>query len=76
MQLFHYQILEVDTFEELLEIRDTIQEPVLMSENEDKTCTTFIVPTNKNILYIYEVKVDDYDEIYNQNNNEDLKEEN
>jgi len=71
-----YQILEVDTFEELLEIRDTIQEPVLMSENEDKTCTTFIVPTNKNILYIYEVKVDDYDEIYNQNNNEDLKEEN
>jgi hypothetical protein len=59
-----YQVLDIDTFEELLEIRDTIQEPVLMFENSDKTCTSFMVLTNKNIIYRFEVKVDDYDEIY------------
>jgi len=60
-----YQVLLVDTFSEMLEIRDTIQSPVLMSENEDKTRTEFIIPTNTKILYMYEIKVDDYDLIYN-----------
>lgn len=59
-----YQVLQVNTFEELLGIRDTIQRPILMSENEDQTCTSFIIPTDTNILYVYEVKVDNYDQIY------------
>ncbi len=59
-----YQLLMVDTFNEMLEIRDTIQSPILMNENTDKTCTRFLIPTNTKILYIYELKVDDYDEIY------------
>lgn len=59
-----YQILMVDTFVEMLEIRDTINSPVLMNENEDKTCTRFLIPTNTKILYVFEVKVEDYDEIY------------
>lgn len=59
-----YQILMVNEFVEMLEIRDTLQSPILMNENEDKTCTRFIIPTNTKVLYVYEVKVDDYDEIY------------
>jgi chorismate mutase len=54
----------LSTFTEMLEIRDTIQSPILMDENEDKTCTHFLIPTNTNILYVYEIKIDDYDEIY------------
>ncbi len=59
-----YQILLVSTFNEMLEIRDTINAPVLMYENEDKTCTQFIIPTSTNLLYIFELKIADYDEIY------------
>ena len=60
-----YQVLLMDNFTEMLEIRDTIQSPILMNENEDKTCTRFFIPTNTNLLYVYEIIVDDYDEIYN-----------
>ena len=59
-----YQPLLVDTFREMLEIRDTIQSPILMSENEDCTCTQFIIPTSTKLLYVFEIKVDNYDEIY------------
>lgn len=59
-----YQELAVDSFGEMLEIRDTISSPILMSENEDKTCTKFIIPTNTKLLYAFEIKVDGYDEIY------------
>ena len=59
-----YQLLVLSDFSELLEIRDTIQSPILMNENEDKTCTTFMIPTNTKLLYIFEIKVADYDEIY------------
>ncbi len=59
-----YQVLFVSTFNEMLEIRDTINAPVLMYENEDKTCTQFFIPTNTNLLYVFELKVADYDEIY------------
>lgn len=59
-----YQVLKVDTFEEMLEIRDTIQSPILMHENLDKTCSKFIIPTTTKLLYVYEIKVDDYDQIY------------
>ncbi len=59
-----YRVLYVDTFREMLEIRDTIQSPILMSENEDCTCTSFLIPTNTNLLYVFEIKVDNYAEIY------------
>jgi hypothetical protein len=55
-----YQIIVVDTFDELLEIKDTIQAPILMYENEDKTCTKFMIPTDSKLLYLYEIKVDGY----------------
>ncbi len=59
-----YQILQVKSFTELLGIRDTLQAPVLMYENEDQTRTVFFVPTSTNLLYTFEIKVDNYDKIY------------
>jgi len=57
-----YQMIMVDTFDEMLEIRDTIQAPILMHENEDKTCAKFIIPTDSKLLYLYEIKVEGYTE--------------
>ncbi len=53
-----YQILSVASFGELLEIRDTLQSPILMLENKDKTSTKFIVPTMTKLLYLYEIRVE------------------
>ena len=57
-----YQVVLVETFDEMLEIRDTIQAPILMHENEDKTCARFIIPTDNKLLYLYEIKIDGYTE--------------
>ena len=59
-----YQIIQIKTFVEMLGIRDTIQSPVLMSENKDETMTRFYIPTSTKLLYVFEIKVDNYDEIY------------
>ncbi len=57
-----YQVLHVATFPELLEIRDTMQIPVLMYENEDKTASWFFVATTSGILYLYDVYVEGFEE--------------
>lgn len=59
-----YQVVKIKTFVEMLGIRDTLQAPVLMSENRDETATRFYIPTSTKILYLFEIKVDNYDEIY------------
>ena len=59
-----YQIVMIKTFPEMLGIRDTIQSPILVFENKDETMTRFLIPTNTKILYVFEIKVDNYDEIY------------
>jgi hypothetical protein len=59
-----YQIVPIKTFVEMLGIRDTIQSPVLMWENRDKTMTQFLIPINTEMLYTFEIKVDNYDDIY------------
>lgn len=59
-----YQIVMIASFREMLAIRDTIQSPILMSENSDKTRCQFFIPTNTRIIYLFEVKVDDYDKLY------------
>ncbi len=61
-----YQILTVGSFNEMLSIRDTIQSPILMNENEDQTRSRFMIPTNTKILYMFEIKVDNYDLIYGE----------
>ena len=61
-----YQVIPIKTFNEMLGIRDTIQSPVLMSENRDQTKTQFLIPTNTKLLYVFEIKIDNYDEIYSK----------
>ena len=59
-----YQIVPIKTFVEMLGIRDTIQSPVLMWQNKDETMTQFFIPTQTKLLYVFEIKVDNYDLIY------------
>ena len=59
-----YQILMVEDFNAMLEIRDTLQLPILMYENLDRTCTTFVIPLDSRLLYTFEIKVENYDELY------------
>ena len=59
-----YQILWLTSFSDMLSIRDTLQAPILMRENEDETCTSFMIPTNTKVLYMFEIKVENFDEIY------------
>ena len=37
-----------------------------MTENRDETMTRFLIPTSTKLLYCYEIKVDNYDEIYSR----------
>ena len=50
----------------MLVLRDTYQLPILMLENADKTSTKFMIPTNSGLLYVHEVRVENYDQIYNK----------
>lgn len=52
-----YELIMVDKFNDILEIRDTIQEPILMFEIPDKLKTYFMIPSRNQILYIYELSV-------------------
>ena len=52
-----YQVLQVDEFTDMLEIRDTLSQPILMTENKEKTGVYFIIPSNTKILYTYSLKV-------------------
>ena len=47
----------------MLEIRDTILKPILMYENDDQTCTRFYIPTETNLVYVHEIKIE-ISEIY------------
>lgn len=55
----NYQILKVNTFTDMLEIRDTIKQPILMKENDEKTGAYFVIPSSTKILYVYRLKVND-----------------
>lgn len=70
-----YQIVPIKTFNEMLGIRDTIQSPVLMWENSDETMTQFFIPTNTKLLYVFDIKVDNYDQIYGIQDEEQVSEE-
>lgn len=57
-KLDEYQQLEVESFEDLLQIRDTINEPILMLEDEE--VTNFLIQSKANTIYIYRLKLEDY----------------
>ncbi len=60
-----YRVVSIKTFSEMLEVRDTIGAPLLMYENEDGTATSFVIPSTMGILYTFEIRVEDYNDIYN-----------
>ncbi len=57
--LSKYQKLRIDSFTDMLEIRDTLQQPILMAESKDKDGVIFIIPSNTKILYMYSIRVSD-----------------
>jgi len=50
-----YQILEIKSFEDLLQVRETINKPILMTEKSLIMETYFFIPSEKSV-YIYELK--------------------
>lgn len=54
------QFFKLDAFTDMLEIRDSINAPILMSTNKENTATYFIIldVTNK-AIYVYGLNVDD-----------------
>lgn len=56
------QVIEVSEFTDMLEIRDTIQKPILMEEDEDKTWVKFIIPATENMIYMYQMSVEDFEQ--------------
>lgn len=66
----NYQMLKIDTFTDMLEIRDTIRQPILMKENKTKTGAYFIIPSNTKILYVYRLSVSDIKK--NMNDKEEI----
>lgn len=55
-----YQVLKVDTFTDMLEIRETIQEPILMVGGNEKQATYFLIPSKTKLLYLYGLNVSDF----------------
>jgi len=55
-----YQKLECKSFEDLLQIRDTINEPILMLEDETTQETKFLIPSKGEIIYIYKLRLEDF----------------
>lgn len=55
-----YQIIKVQKFSDLLEIRDTMQLPIIMMENKEQLVTCFLIPTAANLLYFYSINVKQY----------------
>ena len=52
-----YQEIEMKTFEDLLQIRDTISQPILMVEKENET--NFVIPSKGKVIYTFILKMED-----------------
>ncbi len=52
-----YQVLKVDNFTDMLEIRDTLHQPILMVENSENSGVYFLIPSNTKLLYMYGLKL-------------------
>jgi len=61
-----YQLLKIDTFTDMLEIRDTIGQPILMKENNERTGAYFVIPSVTKILYVYRLKIFDIEKEINK----------
>jgi len=55
-----YKLYQVKSFEDLLELRDSLQTQIIMMENKGQGATSFVIPTDNNILYYYLISVNYY----------------
>lgn len=55
-----YRIIKMQTFDDLLEIRDTMRLPIMMVENKEKRMTCFMITTDNNVLYFFSIGVTQY----------------
>ena len=53
------QVIKIESFSDMLEIRDTLKQPILMLENKEKDGTFFIIPATNSIIYTYALRVID-----------------
>lgn len=53
------QICKVVSFNDMLEIKDSSDKPLLMLENEAKTGSFFIIPVGEGVIYTYALRVED-----------------
>ena len=65
--LKEYKLLHIDSFHDMLEISETISQPILLKENEEKTGAYFLILTNFGVIYIYRLKVSVIEEAIKNN---------
>ncbi len=59
--LVDYRVIEMSSFEELLDIRNNLGKPILFHENNNKTEANFMI-LNNNEIYLYKIHRDDENE--------------
>lgn len=64
-----FVVYKIGTIKEMLEIRDTIQKPVIMIENEDKTCSKFFIVDNE-VMYLHGICVEGYEHLLDEEKKE------
>lgn len=62
-----YKLLKIENFTDMLEIRDTLMQPILMIEDKKGVSTYFIIPSNTKLLYVYRLNVNDIKKQINKN---------
>ena len=60
LSLAGFKVFKIGTITELLEIRDTLQKPVIMIEDEDRTSSHFFIIDN-DVMYIHGICVEGFE---------------
>ena len=53
------QICKVSTFQDMIEIKESSEKPLLMLENKEKTGTFFLIPVGEGVIYTYAIRIVD-----------------
>lgn len=70
----NYQLIKIHSIREMLELRETLSLPLMMKENNDKTCSKFFI-IKDNFMYIYADCVEGFESLkYTDEDDEDVLE--
>lgn len=53
------RICKVESFKDMLEIKESSEKPLLMLENKEKTGTFFLIPVGEGVIYTYAIRIVD-----------------